>query len=971
MSAGLAGWCALGRCAKCPGADCECECHPGRESAAVPTEAGTGAGAVAVQVRTPLRVLGATASTRAVVTAGVPLVSGRVVDLAGMSAGSSTAQAATLLLSRAELNGSAPKTEFARLLDALGWEPTERLSVDWTPVGGKFRGRICTAETAPEVAAALAPVSDHVWFGTQALREGAEGRGKAADVIGWRSLSADLDYTGEHKAVGVPDEAAARAVTGELAALLGVEPVALVHSGHGLQPHWRVERGSETDWPDAADLRFVEATALSRRFGRLVAQVEAAHGWGGDKVSDLSRVMRVPGTVNRKYEPVEVRTEFTGAGAVSVSAIRSACDRAGIDEVPADRSVVGATVSAATDWPWATADCGWARRMVAGWATDLPRGSRHDWLVYNATRTDCAYRYGCFTEAGYAAAVAALVGRFDALLADPRGARPATDPGEIQRALDAARQRAEGKTAEQVEAELGDLGKHSHEWAARRLRVSLDIGDPFADMGWETEPPSDTGAGAPEAETPGDDGTSGSGPGSPGPGTEAEAEAREYREFWSTAPVLEHLHLFAKARSVQPWAVLGITLANIVAEVGPDLVIPPLVGAPAPLSLYIAVVGPSGAGKGAATGAARDALRIGSNKPEDPFADVYADPKTHPVARHNPGTGEGVFRTFTHRVPKLGADGEPVKPAVTVARQYNRRALFSVPEVSMLGALGKGRPGGTLLPVFTMGWSGEQLGVQNRDQSTVLPVDRMSYTMCAVVGVQPKMAGILLDDADSGTPQRYVWVDALDHNMPTDAPPEPGPFRAWVAPEFAPMTEVRVCPTARSELRAAHVAFNRTDGIAGPLDGHAGQCRLRVAVALALLLRQGDRTVRVTDEDWRLSGVVMAHSTRVRDGAQTTLRSAAADVNVGKGKADAVRAVIVETQVDQARVQKTARWAATWLGKRDDWVTGNVVRKACDSNNRPYLDEALDKAAAAGQIVAEVVEYKGQPGWRYRAVKRS
>jgi len=331
---------------------------------------------------------------------------------------------------RAEINGSAPKTEFARLLDALGWEPTERLSVDWTPVGGKFRGRICTAETAPEVAAALAPVSDHVWFGTQALREGAEGRGKAADVIGWRSLSADLDYVSEHKAVGVPDEAAARTVTGELAALLGVEPVALVHSGHGLQPHWRVERGSETDWPDAADLRFVEATALSRRFGRLVAQVEAAHGWGGDKVSDLSRVMRVPGTVNRKAgRPLApVRVEFVGTAGVTVEAIRLACWQSAITEVPADRSVVGATVSAATDWPWATADCGWARRMVAGWATDLPRGSRHDWLVYNATRTDCAYRYGCFTEAGYAAAVAALVERFDALLADPsQGVRhPAT-----------------------------------------------------------------------------------------------------------------------------------------------------------------------------------------------------------------------------------------------------------------------------------------------------------------------------------------------------------------------------------------------------------------------------------------------------------------------------------------------------------------------------------------------------------------
>jgi hypothetical protein len=961
VSAGLAGWCALGRCAKCPGADCECECHPGRESAAVPTEAGTGAGAVAVQVRTPLRVQGATASTRVVVTAGVPLTAGRMVGLAGMSAGSSTAQAATLLLSRAELNGSAPNTEFARLLDALGWEPTERLSVDWTPVGGKFRGRICTAETAPEVAAALAPVSDHVWFGTQALREGAEGRGKAADVIGWRSLSADLDYTGEHKAVGVPDEAAARTVTGELAALLGVEPVALVHSGHGLQPHWRVERGSETDWPDAADLRFVEATALSRRFGRLVAQVEAAHGWGGDKVSDLSRVMRVPGTVNRKYEPVEVRTEFTGAGAVSVSAIRSACETAGIVEVPADRSVVGATVSAASDWPWATADCGWARRMVAGWATDLPRGSRHDWLVYNATRTDCAYRYGCFTEAGYAAAVAALVGRFDALLADPRGARPATDPGEIQRALDAARQRAEGKTAEQVEAELGDLGKHSHEWAARRLRVSLDIGDPFADMGWETEPPEDA--------PPSDNGSKAPTPVPVAP--QRPASATPDAAFWDAREWFGYVRELARERLCSPYAVLGEVLLRVAACTPPGVKLPPLRGGPASLNLFVALVGPSGSGKDTArdvagevvTGARSDpSLGIGDLSDvnfnpyeDDPFGGGF---RPRFIIR-TPGSGEGI--------PGLFGYSEKVKGTnrYQVIRSEPDSVMMEVSELDMLLALGA-RAGATILPVLRTAYNGKALGFTNRDGATTIPIPAHTYRLTVSVGVQPLRAQPLLDDADGGLPQRFLWLPTHDpsgrawRERGIPAPER----RVWQPPSFADVIELAVPEAVRAAVIEAATPADQLLAV-NPLDGHAVLAREKVAALLGIF----DGRPEVSVEDWQLAGHLMNVSDAQRGEVQTILAAKAVKDGEKRALTAGKHAVIVDDTKHASGVRRVAqRFAECLRAANGDWVGGAKLRRMAAGRDREFVDDALRALEAVGQVDTKPSEGKhgGSPGKLYR-----
>jgi hypothetical protein len=241
----------------------------------------------------------------------------------------------------------APGSSFARLLEALGWAADERLSVDWLPVDwlpvrDKFRGTIHTVAQAPGIAMAHA-ASSCVWFGTQALHRDAAGRGKARDVVGWRSLTVDLDYVTEHRANGVPDEAAALVIVAEVSALLGCRPVALVHSGHGLQPHWLIARGPETDWPNAEDARHIEATALSRRFGRVVEQVVTAHGWHIDKVSDLSRTMRVPGTSNRKWEPVEVRAEFEDPhpGGVTVERIRAACDAAGVGEVATDRNMTG------------------------------------------------------------------------------------------------------------------------------------------------------------------------------------------------------------------------------------------------------------------------------------------------------------------------------------------------------------------------------------------------------------------------------------------------------------------------------------------------------------------------------------------------------------------------------------------------------------------------------------------------------
>jgi hypothetical protein len=175
--------------------------------------------------------------------------------------------------------------ELARLLAALDRDPDERLSVCYQLPGSPFRAEVTTVAQAPMVADRFAGRAD-VWYGTAVLRPGvASGRGTAADVIGVRELSCDLDV----KPGGMPSAAAAQAVVHDLSAMLGAEP-ALVLSGHGFQPHWALERDDETDWPDAGDPRHAAAAELWRRWHALVTRVAKAHGGTVDNVSDLSRI---------------------------------------------------------------------------------------------------------------------------------------------------------------------------------------------------------------------------------------------------------------------------------------------------------------------------------------------------------------------------------------------------------------------------------------------------------------------------------------------------------------------------------------------------------------------------------------------------------------------------------------------------------------------------------------------------------
>jgi hypothetical protein len=118
---------------------------------------------------------------------------------------------------------------------------------------------------------------------------------------GIAGLWADIDIASpEHQKQNLPPT---QADALSILQKLGYEPSITVHSGHGLQCWWLFTY----PWvfKDAQERRL--AQNLCHSWNDLLAKAFQKHGWTIDSTYDLARVMRVPGTVNHKSEPVNVK----------------------------------------------------------------------------------------------------------------------------------------------------------------------------------------------------------------------------------------------------------------------------------------------------------------------------------------------------------------------------------------------------------------------------------------------------------------------------------------------------------------------------------------------------------------------------------------------------------------------------------------------------------------------------------------
>lgn len=76
-------------------------------------------------------------------------------------------------------------------------------------------------------------------------------------------------------------------------------PSLVVKSGGGLHAYWLFKE----PWVFESEKERAEAANLLTRFQGYIHQLGMEHGWKLDNTSDLSRLLRLPGTLNHKYDP--------------------------------------------------------------------------------------------------------------------------------------------------------------------------------------------------------------------------------------------------------------------------------------------------------------------------------------------------------------------------------------------------------------------------------------------------------------------------------------------------------------------------------------------------------------------------------------------------------------------------------------------------------------------------------------------
>lgn len=401
------------------------------------------------------------------------------------------------------------------------------------------------------------------------------------------------------------------------------------------------------------------------------------------------------------------------------------------------------------------------------------------------------------------------------------------------------------------------------------------------------------------------------------------------REFWDARHSLKVIRDAAHARIVCPWALLAEVLARVTVRVSPRVQLPGIIGGPVSLNVFFGIVAMSGGGKGGAANAVRDVIDLGES----------------PIIPRGIGSGEGL--------PKLFVDPQ----SDGTQNRVSWAELVSAAEVDSWAAqVSRGGSSSTLPSQLRQAWMGETLGFHyaNKDKRTHVP--DQSYRMCLTIGIQPKRAGVLLGEADGGTPQRFIWWPARDVDMPAD-PPAPPAMLEW-RPSYAglpdslgaldgPLGEpiiLEVCDEATDVIRAEAIKRHHEPGAA--LDGHALLCREKLAAALAAL----DGHAGIRREDWELAGLGMEVSDLTRASIVDELSAEIRAANEASGYAEAARARIVQTSAERDKLRQAQDRIITVLIKNPGWWSHGKLRSMVGPKYRLDFDEAAEGLTESGRV---------------------
>lgn len=431
----------------------------------------------------------------------------------------------------------------------------------------------------------------------------------------------------------------------------------------------------------------------------------------------------------------------------------------------------------------------------------------------------------------------------------------------------------------------------------------------------------------------------------------AEPADRLPETFWNTTAALSQIRQMALARRASPDAVLHAVLARTAAMADPTVRVDGGIQQPATLGWYCGLFGPPGAGKGNAESTAEELT---------PFPAVD-------LAYIDISTGQGLIAAYL----ELKADPDDEKKKILVQTRTRGYALAT--EGSVLDAMAQMSAAATLNGVLCKAWMSERQGTSNAEIERRRALPKAAYTLSMSLGVQEEPAARLLEMGNIGLPQRLAWAHAvLGPDTPKQRPATTGPVMVptrdggetpvttWVSTLRKVIIPVPEHVTQELDELGLEISFGR--GAEAPLDTHEPLWRLKCAALLALL---HGRT-SVADEDWDMARVMWQTSRSVRDRVQEAAKRRT------QAEMDARRAEAVQTAVESQAavyevmngvhpsVENVAKRAHRYLTRHEGEIPVRDVNRACVAKTDR---EKYRASGATDSLWSAALQYGCEQGW--------
>ena len=409
-------------------------------------------------------------------------------------------------------------------------------------------------------------------------------------------------------------------------------------------------------------------------------------------------------------------------------------------------------------------------------------------------------------------------------------------------------------------------------------------------------------------------------------------------EFWQRSE-LAALRRWAHGRGRSADSVYGAVRARLNTLVPYSLRIDTGLAMPISLNSLIALVARPGGGKTTSEKLGRELVSLTLRD------DVYEVPM---------GSGEGVVEAFYEWVDVPNPNPNPsgkAKPTIKKKEQTKRGVLLVMDEGEAMTQMA-GRQGSTLLPTLRSAYSGAMLGQSNAKQENRRILAANEYRLVLLILFQDLIAAEFFGDLKAGTPQRFIMFNANDPTIPVDPQLAPPPWTGvpWTPPRFTGsqgQNMMTLAPAVRAEVRERDSAVQRGTLELDPLDAHRDQNRIVEAGMLAIQQQR----LEISEEDWRLAGMVLDTSDSIRRWVMEQGWRARQDVEDERTNAAVKRQVrtaraIADDAHDRA-VLGGARAMARLASRADpDVVTLRDLSRAPASKHRKLasVDEMIGRA---------------------------